>query len=142
MAFIHNILSSLLKIERRRYKRIPCTIKAHFFIASKERQHRGDATITDVTHHGLCCNKLHFFYEDKNLHLKRNLPINIYFTLPLPDGSSHNFELVGKIKSFMPKDSHGYAQRVGIEIASIEGKNKKVFRECVAFLEKSATEQS
>ena len=142
MAFIHNVISSLLKVERRRYKRIPCNIKAHFFISSNARQHRGNATITDITLHGLCCDELHFFHENKELKLKRNSKINIYFTLPKEDGSSHNFELVGRIKSFIVKDSHGYTQRIGIEIQSMRSKDKKIFRQCIAFLDKSSKTHS
>ncbi len=134
---IQNLIS-FFKVERRRYKRIPCNIKAHFFIAGDRRQHRGDALITDINLHGFCCDEFHFFHEDKELRLKRNSKINIYFSLPQEDGTFYNFQIIGKIKTFLQKDSHGYAQRVGIQIQSIPRKDKKYFDECVANLHKSS----
>lgn len=137
---IKKIVALFTKKERRQLKRIACNIKAHFFIEIHEKSHRGGTTITDMTEEGLCCNEMSFFHEDREVSLKLKTNLLIYFSLHQKDGSTHNFEAVGKIRS-IKRDSLGRICKVGIKIVSMKEGEKKIFCDCISLLTEKEPQQ-
>jgi len=140
--FIKTTIGSLLGLNRRRLKRIPCNIKAHFFVISRKGRKRGSATITDITREGICCDETHFFHEDKEFRMARNSNLEIYFALPAPDSGQHNFEITATIRAIKVKDPFSHSRRLALKIKSIKRNDRKNFNKCVAYLtEKYLTEK-
>jgi len=128
------IFSLFFEFERRRAERVPCKTRAHFCMIGRESEDRGNATITDMTREGFCCDDMHFFRNDPNFQFKIGQSLEIYFTLPLANGTKTNFEVVGKIRSIMVKDRFGHSKRFGIKIYNIKKGSKKLFLECVDYI--------
>ncbi len=137
---LKSALSYVFRIERRRIKRIPCNIKVHFCFLRKDTQHRGAATITDMHKSGLCCDNLHLYHDDPSLKLSVNNNLTLYFSLPLENGATYNFEFVGKVCSIKSKDKFGHTKRFGIRILSMKRGEKKLFLKCIRLLEEKARE--
>jgi hypothetical protein len=134
LKILKKIFSILFDQERRRAERIPCKIRAHFAMIDKNRDDRGEGTITDITLDGFCCDDMHFFRHDPNFAFKINHALTMYFTLPIRENLKTNFEVVGKIRSIMEKDKFGHSKRFGIRIYHIKKGSRKEFHKCFAYI--------
>jgi len=132
--FIKSLLSFFFEFERRRAVRIPCKTRAHFCYMTREGNDRGEATITDITDDGFCCDNLHFFRHDPQFVFKINHELDFYFTLPVSEEEKINFEALGRIRSIQTKDKFGHTKRFGIKLTKIKKGNRKKFLQCLTYL--------
>jgi hypothetical protein len=134
MKTLKKIVSLLFDFERRRIKRIPCKIRAHFCMMGRECNDRGEATLTDITREGFCCDNLHFFRHDPQFTFKINHELDFYFSLPINSESKINFEAKGRIRSIMQKDMFGHNKRFGIKLGRLKKGTRKEFLACIQYL--------
>ena len=131
------IFKKILGLEKRRYYRYPCNIRAHFSFIFKSVVIRGEGIITDITRHGICCDDVRFFHSEPDFKLKLNSVITVYFSLPKEYSGLINLELKGKIRSILHKGDFGYIKRFGIMFNHITRVNSKALYCFVKDIEKS-----
>lgn len=139
MANIFSIITRFLWLNRRKHKRIPCQLKAHFLLVSKNLTHRGATTISDITIEGLCCNELFFCRNDEKSGIRKNALIDIHFNITDNSGKQHSFEVVAKVRSILKIKNRDETYRFGVKIVSFKNGSRKELKNCVNFLAEQQT---